>query len=99
MRRGSAGKAAAAETPGRAPGVLPFRERGGRPAVAPPGYVKPAEQPGRRTAAANPPLPAELNELEVPTFIRRQMDCCRRPGGRATPISPACWVPAALAVA
>src|SRR5206468_2937724 len=57
----------AAETPGRAPGVLPFRERGGRPAVAPPGYVKPAEQPGRRTAAANPPLPAELNELEIPT--------------------------------
>ncbi len=64
----------AAETPGRAPGVLPFRERGGRPAVAPPGYVKPAEQPGRRTAAANPPLPTELNELEIPTFIRRQMD-------------------------
>src|SRR5437660_967427 len=64
----------AAETPGRAPGVLPFRERGGRPAVAQPGYVKPAEQPGRRTAAANPPLPTELNELEIPTFIRRQMD-------------------------
>src|SRR5205823_1588892 len=67
-------QSSAAETPGRAPGVLPFRERGGRPAVAPPGYVKPAEQPGRRTAAANPPLPTELNELEIPTFIRRQMD-------------------------
>src|SRR6266700_2895800 len=66
-------QSAAAEAPGRAPGVLPFRERG-RPAVTPPGYVKPAEQPARRNAAANPPLPAELNELEIPTFIRRQMD-------------------------
>ena len=65
---------AAAETPGRAPGVLPFRERGGRPAVAPPAYGKPAEQPARRSAPATPPLPAELNELEIPTFIRRQMD-------------------------
>jgi len=66
-------QSAAAEAPGRAPGVLPFRERG-RPAVAPPGYVKPAEQPARRSAPANPPLPTELNELEIPTFIRRQMD-------------------------
>src|ERR1043166_6579252 len=66
-------QSAAAEAPGRAPGVLPFRERG-RPVVAPPGYVKPAEQPARRSAPANPPLPAELNELEIPTFIRRQMD-------------------------
>ncbi|PYP57506.1 MAG: cell division protein FtsZ [Gemmatimonadetes bacterium] len=66
---------AGAEASGRAaPGVLPFRERAGRPAVAPPGYVKPAEQPARRGAPANPPLPTELNELEIPTFIRRQMD-------------------------
>jgi len=67
---------AGAEASGRAaPGVLPFRERGGRPTGAPPpGYVKPAEQPARRNAPANPPLPAELNELEIPTFIRRQMD-------------------------
>jgi cell division protein FtsZ len=66
---------AGAEAPGRAaPGVLPFRERGGRPSVAPPGYVKPAEQPARRNAPPNPPLPTELNELEIPTFIRRQMD-------------------------
>src|SRR5256886_810107 len=68
-------QSAGAEAAGRAaPGVLPFRERAGRPAVAPPGYVKPAEQPARRGAPANPPLPTELNELEIPTFIRRQMD-------------------------
>src|SRR5438445_627576 len=65
--------AAGAETASRAaPGVLPFRERGMRPTPVPPaGYVKPAEQPARRAA---PPPPSELNELEIPTFIRRQMD-------------------------
>src|SRR5881398_3559444 len=68
-------QSAGTEASGRAaPGVLPFRERAGRPAVAPPGYVKPAEQPARRGAPPNPPLPTELNELEIPTFIRRQMD-------------------------
>src|SRR2546430_1343806 len=62
----------AAETPGRAaPGVLPFRERVSRPTPVPPsGYVKPAE-PARR---APPPPPPDVNELEIPTFIRRQMD-------------------------
>src|SRR5207237_303691 len=59
---------------GVAAGVRPFRDRAGRPAVAPPGYVKPAQQPARRGAPPNPPLPTELNELEIPTFIRRQMD-------------------------
>src|SRR2546427_787255 len=65
--------AAGAETASRAaPGVLPFRERGMRPTPVPPaGYVKPAEQPARRAA---PLPPSELNELEIPTFIRRQMD-------------------------
>src|SRR5437764_1421431 len=68
-------QAAGAEASGRAAaGVLPFRERGGRPSVAPPGYVKPAEPPARRSDPATPPLPTELNELEIPTFIRRQMD-------------------------
>src|SRR6266568_851425 len=63
----------AAEPPARAaPGVLPFRERGARSTpVPPPGYPKSAEQPVRRAA---PPPPSELNELEIPTFIRRQMD-------------------------
>jgi len=62
----------AAETPGRAaPGVLPFRERVSRPTPVPPaGYVKAAE-PVRR---APPPPPPDVNELEIPTFIRRQMD-------------------------
>jgi len=62
----------AAETPGRAaPGVLPFRERVSRPTPVPPaGYVKAAE-PARR---APPPPPPDVNELEIPTFIRRQMD-------------------------
>jgi cell division protein FtsZ len=65
--------AAGAEASSRAaPGVLPFRERATRPTPAPPaGYVKPTEQPARRSA---PPPPSELNELEIPTFIRRQMD-------------------------
>jgi cell division protein FtsZ len=63
---------ASVDSTGRAaPGVLPFRERGARPTPAPPGYVKPADQPARRAA---PPPPSELNELEIPTFIRRQMD-------------------------
>jgi len=65
----------AAETPVRAaPGVLPFRERAARPTpVPPPGYARTAEggAPARR---AVPLPPAELNELEIPTFIRRQMD-------------------------
>src|SRR5947207_3047809 len=65
--------AAGAEATSRAaPGVLPFRERGARPTPVPPaGYVKSAEQLARRPA---PPPPSELNELEIPTFIRRQMD-------------------------
>ncbi|OLB16359.1 MAG: cell division protein FtsZ [Gemmatimonadetes bacterium 13_2_20CM_70_9] len=65
----------AAETPVRAaPGVLPFRERAARPTpVPPPGYARTAEggAPARRAA---PLPPAELNELEIPTFIRWQMD-------------------------
>jgi len=66
-------QAAGAETASRAaPGVLPFRERGVRPTPVPlAGYGKPGEQPARRAA---PPPPSELNELEIPTFIRRQMD-------------------------
>ncbi len=64
--------AAGAEAASRAaPGVLPFRERGARPAPPPGGYGKPGEQPARRPVA---PSPSELNELEIPTFIRRQMD-------------------------
>ena len=56
-----------------APGVLPFRERMPRPTPVPPsGYVRPGEQTVRRPQVA--PQPAEVNELEIPTFIRRQMD-------------------------
>ena len=62
-----------------APGVLPFRDRASRATpTPPPAYVKPAEQPLRRSAAAPPPSPpvppTDVNELEIPTFIRRQMD-------------------------
>ena len=58
-----------------APGVLPFRERVSRPTPPPPpGYVKPAETPlPPKRPLASPPV-AEVNELEIPTFIRRQMD-------------------------
>src|SRR5258708_7444404 len=63
-----------AAVPGRAaPGVLPFRERPSRPTpMPPPGYAKPAEPPRRPTA--QPPAPADVSEMEIPTFIRRQMD-------------------------
>jgi cell division protein FtsZ len=70
--------AGAAEAPpvqaakGAAPNVLPFRDRVARPTpAAPPGYPKPAEPPARRPGT--PPAP-EVNEMEIPTFIRRQMD-------------------------
>jgi cell division protein FtsZ len=74
------GALADAAAPGRgAPGVLPFRERGARPTPPPPpGFVKPAEVGGgaKRPSAppSAPPGNPELNEMEIPTFIRRQMD-------------------------
>ena len=68
-----------ATTRGSAAGVLPFRERVTRPAptapAAPagPGSMgKPVEPPVKRPLA-QPPV-ADVNELEIPTFIRRQMD-------------------------
>ena len=57
-----------------AAGVLPFRGPGGRPTPAPPpGFVKPDVAP-KRGSPAQAPLNPELNEMEIPTFIRRQMD-------------------------
>lgn len=57
-----------------APGVLPFRDRQSRPTPPPPpGYAKPAEPPARRPAMPAAP-PPEVSEMEIPTFIRRQMD-------------------------
>jgi hypothetical protein len=67
--------AAPTETTSRAaPGVLPFRERAtrGTPPLATPGLAKPAEGTTKRPLTA-PPV-ADVNELEIPTFIRRQMD-------------------------
>src|SRR3989454_1039559 len=56
-----------------APGVLPFRERVPRPTpVPPPGYLRSVEAAAKRPLAT-PPV-ADVNELEIPTFIRRQMD-------------------------
>jgi len=60
-----------------AAGVLPFRERAGRPTpMPPPGFPKTGEPLVRRATshASPPPPPSEVNELEIPTFIRRQMD-------------------------
>jgi cell division protein FtsZ len=71
------GVLADASAPGRAaPGVLPFRERGARPTPPPPGFVKPVEVGTKRPATppSAPPGNPELNEMEIPTFIRRQMD-------------------------
>jgi cell division protein FtsZ len=54
-----------------APNVLPFRDRVARPTpAAPAGYPKPAEPPAKKSAAG----PPEVSEMEIPTFIRRQMD-------------------------
>jgi len=53
-----------------APNVLPFRDRPSRPTpTPPPGYPKAPEPPARRPAS-----PPEVSEMEIPTFIRRQMD-------------------------
>jgi hypothetical protein len=58
-----------------AAGVLPFRGPGARPTPAPPpGFAKPAESTPKRGAPTQVPLNPELNEMEIPTFIRRQMD-------------------------
>jgi len=73
--------AEAADTPAAAgtrpaAGVLPFRERMSRPTpAAPPAYTKPAapEPPARRPVMPAAP-PPEVSEMEIPTFIRRQMD-------------------------
>jgi cell division protein FtsZ len=53
-------------------GVLPFpRER--RPAAAPAPQSAARTEP-RRPAAPPPPPAAEVSDMEIPTFIRRQMD-------------------------
>jgi cell division protein FtsZ len=58
-----------------APGVLPFRERGARPTPPPPpGFAKPGEANPKRPSAPSPAANPDLNEMEIPTFIRRQMD-------------------------
>ena len=75
-KAGVAGEAAAAAAAGRpaGPGVLPFRPAA-RPTPPPlPGYVKPTEVQPRRPSAPPPATTAEVNEMEIPTFIRRQMD-------------------------
>ena len=57
-----------------AAGVLPFRDRAARPTpVPPPGFAKAPEVAPKR-GPAQAPLNPELNEMEIPTFIRRQMD-------------------------
>ncbi len=75
-------KATAAEAlaaPGARPaaGVLPFEKRPARPTpTPPPGYAKPGDAtptPPRRPATPGTGQP-EVNEMEIPTFIRRQMD-------------------------
>jgi len=56
---------------GRAvPNVLPFPQRQSGAAVRPP--VRPSA-PAPRTATPAPEVP-DISEMEIPTFIRRQMD-------------------------
>ena len=60
------------ETIGRGhPGVLPFPQRSSRASM--PSPVAPP-QPQRRATPAPAPEPGEVSEMEIPTFIRRQMD-------------------------
>ena len=49
------------------PGVLPFPQRPSRPATPIP--AQPAPRPSNA-----PPAPGDASEMEIPTFIRRQMD-------------------------
>lgn len=65
----------------RNPAVLPFPRQGERPAAArPPAVptrpVREAAPPAARPIRPNVPPPAsvELDDMEIPTFIRRQMD-------------------------
>jgi hypothetical protein len=76
-------KASAADAPAPAvgmarpaAGVLPFRDRQSRPTPPPPaGFAKPVEPPPAKRPAAGPGAPPpEVSEMEIPTFIRRQMD-------------------------
>ena len=75
--RTAAGAEAAAVPPAARPaaGVLPFEKRPARPTpTAPPGFAKPGEaSPPRRPSTPGSGQP-EVNEMEIPTFIRRQMD-------------------------
>jgi cell division protein FtsZ len=78
------GAAAAASGQGRAAAVLPFptpRERGAapppaRPAAPPARPLREGAVPPARPIRPNvaPPLSVELDDMEIPTFIRRQMD-------------------------
>jgi cell division protein FtsZ len=64
---------APAEAPAARPaaGVLPFEKRPARPAPQP---GKPAEPPPVRRPSMPGGAQPEVNEMEIPTFIRRQMD-------------------------
>src|SRR5579859_3527355 len=75
-RAGVAGEAAAAAAAGGrpGPGVLPFRPAARPTPPPPPGYAKPTEVQPKRPSAPPPATTAEVNEMEIPTFIRRQMD-------------------------
>src|SRR5206468_12710219 len=58
-----------------AAGVLPFRDRATKPTPVPqPGFKPPETAPKRGGNPAQIPLNPELTEMEIPTFIRRQMD-------------------------
>ena len=75
-KAGIAGEAAAAAAASGRPGagVLPFRPAARPTPPPPPGYVKPTEVQPKRPSVPPPATTAEVNEMEIPTFIRRQMD-------------------------
>jgi cell division protein FtsZ len=62
------GHAAPARTAAEVPGVLPFPSQRRAATQPAPGQPNPSRPPAR------PVGPAEVSDLEIPTFIRRQMD-------------------------
>ena len=55
------------------PGVLPFPQRQSRPQPQPQRTAQPAP-PRPAPAPSTPPEGVDVSEMEIPTFIRRQMD-------------------------
>jgi cell division protein FtsZ len=74
--RALTGDVPAAAAPGRTPGVIQFPNprRGVTPPPAPAAAPAPAREARAAGARPAPNLAGEVSDMEIPTFIRRQMD-------------------------